>query len=179
MNTWIALFRGINIGGKNILKMAELRKDLESLKLKNVRTYIQSGNVVFESATKSPSTLSRKISKLVHENHGFRPAVLILTVDQLLEAVESNPFAAAVADPRLLVFFFLERPSTDPDWQSIDAVKRPAEQFTLTDGVFYLLAKDGFAQSKLAANVEKYLGVVATARNFRTVGKLVKMVEDI
>ena len=119
MQTWIALFRGINVGGNHILPMAELRKGLESLKLKNVRTYIQSGNVIFDSNSKSPSALSAKISKLVEAEHGFKPQVFVLTGDELLSAIQQNPFPDATprrqSPPRVsMPFGFADLCSNQP-----------------------------------------------------------------
>ena len=178
MATWIALFRGINVGGKNVLKMADLRESLESIKLKNVRTYIQSGNVVFESTVKSSATLFKKISRQVEEQNGFRPHLLILPAESLRKAVKNNPFSREVQEPRLLHFFFLAQPSKSPDLESINSIRKPTEQFKLTDDVFYFHSPDGFHGSKLGAKVEKLLGVVATARNFATVEKLVEMLDS-
>ena len=175
MGTWIALFRGINVGGKNILPMAKLKNDLESLKLKDVRTYIQSGNVVFDSSAKSPSSLATKIERKIEEQHGFRPSVLTISRDDLITAIESNPFPDAVADPKTLHFFFLAQPASKPDTQALNKAKSLTEEFELTDRVFYLHAPNGIGRSKLAANVEKYLGVVTTARNYRTVEKLLAL----
>lgn len=176
MPTWIALFRGINVGGHNVLPMAELRSDLESLNLKNVRTYIQSGNVVFDSTAKSAASLAKRIARRTEEQHGFRPQLLLLSREDLLAAVESNPFPQAVANPKTLSFFFLAEPARDPDTKALDRAKTPSERYELTDGVFYLHAPDGLGRSKLAAGVERHLGVVTTARNYRTVEKLLSMV---
>lgn len=175
MTTWIALFRGINVGGKNILPMAKLRSDLESLKLENVRTYIQSGNVVFESSAISRSSLSEKIASQVEKHNGFRPQVLVLSREDLLTAIESNPFAAAISDPKTLHFLFLAESPVAPDLQALEDCKAPTEEFQLTDGVFYLHAPDGIGRSKLAANAERLIGVAATGRNYRTVDKLLAM----
>ncbi len=172
---WIALFRGINVGGNNILPMAKLKSDLESLKLKNVRTYIQSGNVVFESTTKSASSLSKKIARRIEEQHGFRPHLLVLNRDDLLTAIKSNPFPTAVSDPKTLHFFFLAEPAVDPNTKALDNAKSATERLPTDATVFYLHAPDGIGRSKLAANAEKYLGVVTTARNYRTVDSLLSM----
>ena len=177
MKTWVALFRGINVGGKNVLKMADLRRELESLKLSNVRTYIQSGNVVFESAVKSSTTLGKQIVELVEQKHGFAPHLLIISADQLLDAIKANPFPNAVSDPKTLHFFFLAQPSKNPDLDAMKAAQNESEQFRLTDAVCYLHTPKAFRDSKLAPKVEKLLGVVATARNYRTVEKLTEMVE--
>ena len=175
METWIAFFRGINVGGNNILPMARLRSDLESLKLKNVRTYIQSGNVVFESTARSASSLAGKISRKIDKDHGFRPHLLVLGHGDLRAAVEANPFAGVVSDPKTLHYFFLAEPASDPDLRTLDDVRTATEEYRITDSVFYLFAPDGIGRSKLAANAEKYLGVVTTARNSRTVDKVLSM----
>jgi uncharacterized protein (DUF1697 family) len=176
MQTWIALFRGINVGGNNILPMAELRDDFESLNIENVRTYIQSGNVVFDSSAKTAASLSKKIVRRIEERHGFCPQVLIVTREDLLATIESNPFAEAVSDPKTLHFLFLAEPASNPDMEALDGAKAPSERYELTDRVFYLHAPDGIGRSKLASKAERYLGVVATGRNYRTVAKLLSMV---
>ncbi len=178
MNTWIALFRGINVGGNNMLPMAKLKHDLESLNCTNIRTYIQSGNVVFDSTARTPSSLAGKIARRIEQQHGFRPQILLLDRQDLLAAIESNPFPGAVSDPKTLHFFFLAEPATDPNINALDNAKKSTEKYQLTDHVFYLYAPDGIGRSKLAANAEKHLGVVTTARNYRTVDKLAAMVAD-
>jgi len=175
MKTWIALLRGINVGGHNILPMADLRRDLESLKLRNVRTYIQSGNVVFDSTARSPAPLAGKVARRIEQQHGFRPQVLVLKPEDLMTAIESNPFPTAVSDPATLHFYFLSGPAVDPDTAALDRAKTSTERYEITDAVFYLHAPDGIARSRLAANVEKHLGVAATARNFRTIEKIASM----
>ena len=175
MTTWIGLLRGINVGGNNILPMNKLKIDLESLKLKNVRTYIQSGNVIFDAPTKIASSLSAMICEKIEKEHGFRPQLLVMNSKTLREAMRLNPFPLAVSDPKSLHFFFLAEPATDPDIAALDAAKASTESFRLTNDVFYLHAPNGIGRSKLAAIAEKHLGVVTTARNYRTVEKLFSM----
>ena len=158
--------------------MAKLRDDLNSLKLKNVRTHIQSGNVVFDSTANTAPSLSKKIARRIEEQHGFCPHLLILNREDVLNAVESNPFPKAVSDPKTLHFFFLAEPASEPDMEALDGMKASTEQYKITRGVFYLHAPDGIGRSKLAANAEKHLGVVATARNYRTVDKILSMVTE-
>lgn len=178
MGTWIGLFRGINVGGNNILPMAQLRSELESLKLKNVRTYIQSGNVVFESNANSASSLAKKLAAQIEKTFGFRPQLLILDGADLQTAIRLNPFPKAVSDPKTLHFFFLAEPATNPDLKALDDAKTASENYTLTDRVLYLHAPDGIGRSRLAAKIEKCLGVVTTARNYRTVDKLQSMMNQ-
>jgi len=178
MNTWIALLRGINVGGNNILPMAEFRSELESLNLKNVRTYIQSGNVVFDSAVKSASSLTTKIGERIEIRYGFRPQIFILSREGLLSAIESNPFTKATSEPKTLHFCMLSEPATNPDLQALDRVKTATESYNLTNHVFYLHAPDGIGRSKLAAVIERSLGVTTTSRNFRTIDKLRSTIES-
>jgi uncharacterized protein (DUF1697 family) len=175
MTTWIGLLRGINVGGNNILPMKKLTTDLESLKLKNVRTYIQSGNIVFDATAKTAKSLSKMIGDKIETEHGFRPQLLVLSCETLQDAIRLNPFPNAVSDPKSLHFLFLAEPATKADIAALDRAKAPSERFELTDKIFYLHAPDGVGRSKLAASAEKLLGVMTTGRNYRTVEKLCSM----
>lgn len=178
MNTWIALLRGVNVLGHGKLPMAELVEVLERMGLADVRTYIQSGNVVFRSRGKTAAPLCKKIGKAILESHGFEPRVLVLPVDAVRDAVARNPFPTADAKPKSVHLFFLAKPATDARLDRIDAVRAGREEYALTDSVFYLHTPDGFGPSKLAANAERLLGVPATARNWRTVNKILAMAEE-
>ncbi len=177
MKTYIALFRGLNVGGSNILPMKELRALLESLGLKNVKTYIQSGNAVFGGKETSRSSLSRRMSAAIKESHGFQPQVLLLTLEELQNAMESNPFPEAEGEPKCLHLFFLASAPKEVDFDALESIKSPRERFVLTDSVFYLHAPDGIGRSKLATRVEKSLGVSLTCRNWRTVCKVLEMAQ--
>ncbi|MEE2778069.1 MAG: DUF1697 domain-containing protein [Acidobacteriota bacterium] len=174
MSTWIALFRGINVGGHGRLPMKELVRDLEGLGLHDVETYVQSGNAVFSSAVKAP-VLAAQIEDVVEKKHGFRPRVLVLSDQDFRAAAAANPFPAAEEEPKTVHLFFLATACTDPDLAALDRLKLHAEQYLLTGSVFYLHTPKGYASSKLAARVERSLGVPATARNWRTVTKLLEL----
>ncbi len=178
MPTYIALLRGINVGGKNLLPMKDLVHDLESLDLTHIRTYIQSGNVVFQTSKKVAATLVRNIADIIEKRHGFKPDVLILSPNRLKTAIEDNPYPEAHAEPKTLHLSFLASPPTAPNIESLTKIKSPTERFHLADDVFYLHAPDGIGRSRLAANVEKLLGVPATGRNWRTVQKLMELAEE-
>ncbi len=176
MHRWIALFRGINVGGKNKLPMNLLKQILGELNCTNVQTYIQSGNVVFESRSGHAGRLSERIATAVNQQVGFRPAVMLLTAQQWIDAVRANPFPAASVDPKSVHFFFLQTPAAKADLEKLNQNCCDTERFELTDSVFYLLAPDGIARSKLAGSCERWLGVTATARNYRTVQKILELV---
>lgn len=161
-----------------MLPMAKLKQDFESLNLKNVRTYIQSGNVVFEATAMTSSSLSENITGRIEKQHGFRPQLLLLSREDLLAAIESNPFPEAVSDPKTLHFFFLAEHTSGPDTKALEEIKAPSERYKLTERVFYLHAPEGIGRSKLAVKAEKHVGAVVTARNYRTVDKLLSMVTE-
>lgn len=144
----------------------------------NVRSYIQSGNVIFESSARRPEPLAKKIALQVESSHGFRPQVIVLTGSDLQTAIDQNPFPDAEQLPKSLHLFFFSEPAFSADLRGFDAAQSGSEKYQLTDQVFYLLAPEGLGRSKLAARAEKLLGVPATARNFRTVSKLLEMVEE-
>lgn len=179
MKTYIALLRGINVGGKNILPMKELAAQLEGLGLANVATYLASGNVVFQSAASDVDRLADEIKAAIGQNHGFTPQILIRSGQDLQDAIAANPFPEAESQPKALHFFFLESPPADPDLAGLESLKTTTERFKLVDDVFYLHAPEGIGRSKLAARAEKLLGVAATARNWRTVSKVMAMAAEM
>lgn len=175
MYTYIALFRGINVGGRNSLSMKELASIFESLGGCNVRTYIQSGNVVFQSVRKTGSTLAKKIGTEVGNRHGFEPHVLVMGLSDIESAMKHNPFPEAEADPRSLHLGFLAAIPKSPDLKRLESLKKDSERFHLIDNIFYLHAPEGVGRSKLAASSETVLGVPMTDRNWNTVCRLKEM----
>lgn len=177
MNTRIALFRGINVGGRNILPMKELARLLEGMGLRNVRTYIQSGNVVFETDGSEDSGLAGSIQDTVADRFGFRPELMLLEREELDRAIADNPFPEADAEPSTVHLTFLSEPPAVPDLETLEGIRAPREGFALKGQVFYLHAPDGIGRSKLATRIERALGVPGTARNWRTVRKLQEMIQ--
>ncbi|MGE5758667.1 MAG: DUF1697 domain-containing protein [Sideroxydans sp.] len=175
MTTLIALLRGINIGGNHKLPMKELAALLTGLGLRDVQTYIQSGNVVFRSNVKDKAALAAKISAAIYAQHGFAPQVLLLDAEELRKAIANNPYPEAEANPKSLSLLFLAEAPQHPDLKSLEAIKTTSERFKLVGKVFYLHAPDGFGRSRLAANAERLLGVPASGRNWNTVRKLAEM----
>jgi uncharacterized protein (DUF1697 family) len=176
MTTLIALLRGINIGGNHPLPMKDLSALLEGIGMRDVRTYIQSGNVVFRCDLKNKAALAAKISSAIETRHGFAPQVLLLDAAELRKAIADNPYPEAEADPKSLSLLFLAEAPQHPDLKSLEAIKTASERFKLVGKVFYLHAPEGFGRSKLAAQAEKLLGVAASGRNWNTVCKLAEMV---
>jgi uncharacterized protein (DUF1697 family) len=175
LRTYIALFRGINVGGKNILPMKELVSLMQQLGFSDVKSYIQTGNVVFRSHHTNSDELGKQISARIKQHFGFAPQILILTQKEMEAAVAANPFPEAVTDGKTLHLFFLISPAQAPQLSRINEIQGPNEQFTLKDQVFYLYAPDGIGRSKLAANIGKLLGVSVTARNWNSACRILEI----
>ncbi len=178
MKTYIALFRGINVGGHNKMPMKELASLLEGLGLVGVRTYIQSGNVVFRASKGTAAQWSETIRTAVEGGFGFSPWVLVMEASALAKAAAANPYPQAEADHKTLHLFFLAAKPKSNDLEAMDRIKTPTESYTLLGTVFYLHAPDGIGKSKLAERTERLLGVEATARNWRTVREVLALASD-
>jgi len=175
MTTWIAFFRGINVGGRNILPMKELQELLSELGCAAVVTYIQSGNVVFRHKTGQAREMSKTIRQAVLDRCHFEPHVLLMSVKSLESALLANPFPAAAKNPKTLHLYFLSSIPDAADVSALQELKSNSEEFELLGQAFYLHAPDGIGRSKLAARVEKLLGVPATGRNWRTATKVFEL----
>lgn len=179
MEVYIALFRGINVGGKNKLPMNELVGILEELGCQNVKTYIQSGNVVFKSNENDVSRLLTRISSGIKTYHGLTPYILILNPEEFEKILTNNPFPEAKHDPKTLHVGFLASIPEEPKLGKLESLKAESERYRLIGKTFYLWAPNGIGRSKLAASAEKLLGVPMTDRNWRTVSKILEMVKAI
>jgi len=167
--TWIAFLRGINVGGNNLLPMKDLKKLMEALGCTDIQTYIQSGNAVFKTNQgKPPDTIGAAIEK----KFGFRPHVLVMSVDALKKVFKTNPYEG---EGKTIHFFMLDQKPSQPDLKKLTELAAADERFQLTDTVFYLHTPSGLGNSKLATKVEKCLGVPATARNLNTITKLLEL----
>jgi uncharacterized protein (DUF1697 family) len=175
LKTWIALLRGVNVLGSRKLPMKDLIATLERAGFASVRTYIQSGNVVFQSAEGPARPLSTQIAQLIQKKFGFQPQVMVLSERELAAAVSGNPFPAAAVDHKLLHLFFLSERPSNPDLDSLARLKTGSEAFVLKGAVFYLHTPQGFSISKVRSKIERCLGVHATARNWRTANQLLEM----
>lgn len=175
MTRWIALFRGINVGGNNILPMNALRTLLEEIGCKEVETYIQSGNVIFRHPLGNSASLSTRIGRAVFDGHGFEPKVLLLTFEEMLGVARLNPFPEAEENPNSLHIYFLEKEPACAAIDKMNEIKSDTESFSMIGRAFYMHAPDGIGRSKLAAKAEKLLGVSATGRNWRTVSKILEL----
>jgi uncharacterized protein (DUF1697 family) len=177
LQTWIGLLRGINVGGQNKLKMQYLSEILRQLGLPQVTTYLQSGNVVFQAPRRAPAVLTEQISNAILSHAGLRPQLLLITREDLREIMSECPFPPIPSDDKTVHCFFLFAPATAPDLDGLNALTAAGEQWVLQKNVLYLHTPHGFGRSKLAASIERRVGVPTTARNWRTVTQLCQIAD--
>jgi uncharacterized protein (DUF1697 family) len=162
----VLFLRGVNVGGRGKLPMADLRAVLSGLGLVRVVTHIQSGNAVFR-APGGLDGLATRIARAIEGRAGFAPQVLLLPRAGLEGVLSANPFAVeGAADGASVHIGFLAHPSDTPR-STLQALAAPNERLHLTEAAFYLHAPSGIGRSKLAAGAEKALGVPMTMRNHR------------
>ena len=145
--------------------MKELKVLLESSGFENVRTYIQSGNIILEHS-KNPEV---NISSLIESNFGFKPKVLILSKKEFKLAVLNNPYKEYEGK---FVHFYFCKEKPELNLEKLGTVVADTEKYTLIDNIFYIHAPKGVSRSKLIVNIEECLRVNATGRNLNTVNKL-------
>jgi uncharacterized protein (DUF1697 family) len=173
----IVLLRGINIGSRNRIAMPELREALADAGFDDVRTYLQSGNVVLSSRA-APKTVTRKCETLVAERFGLEIAVVVRTRDELAEIVRRNPLGDVASDPKRYQVSFLDRKPAPELVEKLAALAAGREQLVADGRELYAWHPAGVARSKLwAALAGRNLGVTATARNWTTVTKLLELAD--
>ena len=173
----VALLRGINVGGKNLVPMAALTEMFVKAGCEGVRTYIQSGNVVFAAAAGDAAKLPGLISKRIEKRLGLRVPVVLRTAAELRRVVNGNPFAGS--EDVLHVAFLADEP-TKAQVAALDPERSPGDSFLVRGREVYMHCPNGMARTKLTnAYFDSKLGTVSTARNWRTVLKLVEMVGEV
>ena len=171
---WIALFKGINVGGNNKLPMAELRALASELDFGDPKTYIQSGNLIFD-ADKGAAHIEEILAAAVEKRFGFHPFIIIRSADALATALEANPFAAHVTEGKQLHMFFLDEPAPKYDETALRALAVENEDFALIGDIFYLFAPDGIGRSKLVEKMGPYFPKRMTARNLNSVKAILEL----
>jgi len=170
-NTYIVLLRGINVGGKNLIPMKELVEVLKEHDYQNIKSYIQSGNIVLQS-----QKLPDDIASIIQRRFGIEPLVYVLEEPEFNAAIENNPYRSPKGKD--IHFYFCEdKPKIDT--LKVERYKSGSEEFHLDGKVVYLYAPDGIGRSKLVANMESCLGVSATGRNLNTIYKLQQMAQNV
>jgi uncharacterized protein (DUF1697 family) len=178
MNAYVALLRGVNIGPNKRIAMADLRALVEGLGYDDVKTLVNSGNVVFTVERKKVNaTLAREIEAALRERHGLDVGVVVRSGGEMAKIVANNPFPEAAATPKLLHVSFLDRKPEPDKVAALQEVDRGEDDFRVIGTEVYLSVPNGLSGAVVNVNgLDKALGVVATSRNWNTVTKLVDMV---
>lgn len=172
----VALLRGINVGGKNRLPMKELAAIFEESGCNDVRTYIQSGNVVFRADPTATEDIRSLISASILSRFGFQVPVVTRTDRELEEVVERNPFLHAGAEADKLHVAFLAEQPDDAQVDALDPNRSPGDEFAVLGREVYLHCPNGLARTKLTNSYfDTTLSTTSTMRNWKTVLKLLEL----
>ena len=174
MTVLVALLRGVNVGGRTMIPMPSLEASLEDLGHEDVVTYIQSGNVVFESRVKDPA---REIEERIAEDFGVSVTVVLRTPAELKTIVKTNPFPKVTDSKKLHVVFLSEKPTAKAA-AALDPDRSPPDELVVKGREVYVHYPNGQAKTKVTNDwLERTLGVRGTARNWNTVLKLVELTD--
>jgi len=176
--TFVALLRGINLGSANRVAMKDLVALFQKAGCVDVKTYIQSGNLVFGAPAAVAKRLAEQIRADIERGFGMRVPVVLRSANELRVVVRENPFLAAGADEdKCHVMFLAEKPDKSA-CASLDPQRSPPDAFVVKGREVYLFLPNGMARTKLSNGYfDSRLATVSTARNWRTVVKLVEMTE--
>jgi uncharacterized protein (DUF1697 family) len=170
----VALLRGVNVGGRSSLSMADLRAAAESCGFQHVRTYIQSGNLLFSTGV-APARVAPRLRRAIAQQSTVDPDVIVRTHDELAAVVERNPFVPRGLDPGHLHVVFLDERAT---LGSIDTAAYTPEEAIASGREIYLMLPNGIGRSRLAADLARGSAGAGTTRNWRTVTKLLALAEE-
>ncbi len=183
MNKYIAILRGINVGGQKKILMADLKNLCENLGFTAVSTYIQSGNIAFSSAENEANILQKTLEKGIFDKYGFQVPSIILTKQAVTETLENNPFLTEndILIDKLHVTFLEELPAENFVENFIEKIKNldfGADRFIIIGKNVYIYCPESYGNSKLTNSFfETKLKVKATTRNWKTVNVLAEMLE--
>lgn len=177
MNQYIAFFRAINVGGYNKIKMQDLRDLFISLSFKEVKSYIQTGNIIFKTDNDDEQEISNSIISKVKIDFGYDVKLLLMKECDLIKAAENNPFATAenIEEKRLHMIFLSETVKPE-DINKLKSLNSDRDKIEIGNKVAYLLCYDEYRKTAFGNNkLEKILKVQGTTRNWNTVSKVIEL----
>ena len=175
----LALLRGINVGGKNKLRMKDLAEMFLKAGCTDVRTFIQSGNVLFNAPAKVAKQIAQTIPEQIEKRFGHRPPFVIRTAEQLAVVAASNPFLQPGAGERMLHVMFLADAPDPARVKDLDPARSSPDAFVVRGADIYLCLPNGVARTKLTnAYFDSKLATVSTIRNWRTVTTLLELMRS-
>ena len=177
----VSMLRGVNVGSHNRIKMEGLRALYESLELRDPRTYVQSGNIVFRTEERDLDALASRVEAGIERTFGFRPAVILRTPAELSSVIERNPFAARpeIEPAKLLVIFLQSDPGPEAR-QKARMIAAGPEELRVDGRELYVYFPNGMGRAKLSpAAIERALKTPGTGRNWNSVVKLLEIAEEM
>lgn len=175
-STYVALMRGINVGGNHQLPMKRLAAMFEAEGCEDVRTYIQSGNVVFRAPARRVERIPSAIAQRILEQHGMKTPVVLRTAEELVAVAEGNPFLHPDEDTKALHVLFLADAPKPAHVAALDPGRSPPDAFSVRGREIYLRCPNGVGRTKLTnAYFDSALKTVSTGRNWNTVLKLIAL----
>jgi len=175
---FIALLRGINVGGRNKVPMAELREVLTEASFEDVATYIQSGNILLNGNGRQEADVVKDVEAVMSDHFGLDIPVVVRSIGQWAEIIAANPFPKMVDEPKMLHVYLCREAPTKAALKQFDTSAYPNERFAASGRELYVFYTDGVARSKLSTNeLERRLNMTTTGRNWSTMTKLAAMVE--
>src|SRR3989442_12424783 len=177
MPIYVVMLRGINVGGQKIVKMEKLRTSFEALGFRWVRTYVQSGNVIFEAKKASSNKLCNSIKEKISDDFGFPIPLVLRTSDEMTKLANDNSFLKekGIDSSKLHVTFLSTFPETSA-LGKLDQLNTDPDRFQINGGEVYVYCPNGYGRTKLSnATFEKLLSVKATSRNWKTLKALAEM----
>lgn len=171
----VALLRGINLAGRRRVPMAQLRELLTERGYDDIRTHLQSGNVVLRAPV-GAARLEQDLAEAIETEFGFAVPVVVRSAAQLAAVIATEPFGAVVTEPRLYQVSFLAGPAPEGTEERLRGIATPAERVEVRGQEIYSWHPDGVGRSKLAGALgDRAIGVITTTRNFRTVRALAQL----
>jgi uncharacterized protein (DUF1697 family) len=172
---YVAFLRGINVGGKNKIKMETLREVCSALGFENVKTYINSGNIIFETAKTADKTLAAKIESTIEKEFGLNIKTIVRSIDEIKDLVESNPFAGEFENDKDVHVFFLDEEMPAEKSELLLSNNSENERYFVRNREIFCHLRVGVLDSLMGRDyIAKKLKILSTARNWRTVNKILE-----
>ncbi|OFX24347.1 MAG: hypothetical protein A2041_09765 [Bacteroidetes bacterium GWA2_31_9b] len=181
MKTYISILRGINVSGQKLIKMDALRQMYSDLGFKNIHSYIQSGNIIFQAQKIKHEYLEKKITEKIVADFGFNVPVIVMEFDYLSMVLKNNPFVVErTEDITKLYVTFLSHEPVQANIDKINIGQFLPDEFILKGKTIYLFCPNGYGKTKLTNSFfENKFKVVATTRNWNTINELYKISEKV
>jgi len=178
MKTYISILRGINVSGHKMIKMDALKQLYADLGFKNISTYIQSGNVIFQASKSQTKDLEKKIADRIAKQFGFDVPVFVIEAEEVKKIADKNPFLKKKVDVSKLHVTFLSGEPSEENISKISGAPYSPDEFAIKGKTIYLFCPNGYGNTKLNNTFfENKLKVTATTRNWKTTNELIRIAE--